>query len=349
VLFASLSAAAIACGHGSSSTTAPSAPTSPTPSGSLFNGIAVTATPDPTFPAVAANPNHERLGVVAQNSRIVGGTFIAPDGTSATVFTGVDGLPARGVFGGTTVFYSNYTANTVDVTVVSANGASTTRGVAVDPAMLALLRTSVQKNTGLFLFGTRGPAAFTAADANLTLKIIGTAVSIGACAASTASVVLAAGACLSAVVKVLTLIDPNLDSPGLTASGLLMSSATCFLGAGSDWGCVSTIITALRLAEGQAESLLSSLAPPAASPNPSTGRLVVSASSLYLSDFSSAGTDRLLVTIALANRTPVIATDIAVTPDGRTYVVSFTNLYALNTGTGLATPIGSDTLQGRTR
>jgi ligand-binding sensor domain-containing protein len=65
---------------------------------------------------------------------------------------------------------------------------------------------------------------------------------------------------------------------------------------------------------------------------------------LYLSDFTATGADIPIGAITTANRNPVSVTDIAITPDGKAYVLSFTNLYSLNTATATVTPIGSGTL-----
>lgn len=86
------------------------------------------------------------------------------------------------------------------------------------------------------------------------------------------------------------------------------------------------------------------LSSPASSlPNPaeSVRRYTASASSLYLSSISATGTDTLIGAFRTASGTTVSVTDIAVTPDGRAYALSFTTLYSVNVSTGTLTPIGT--------
>jgi len=83
---------------------------------------------------------------------------------------------------------------------------------------------------------------------------------------------------------------------------------------------------------------------PPPTPGSPTKRYVISASALYLSALTAAGTDALIGATALANRTPVTVTDVATTPDGHTYAASFTNLYSIDTSTATLTPIGLNTL-----
>jgi sugar lactone lactonase YvrE len=65
-----------------------------------------------------------------------------------------------------------------------------------------------------------------------------------------------------------------------------------------------------------------------------------------LSDLSATGRDQFIGSTRLANGTPITGTDIAVAPDGRAYLVSFTDLYAIDTSTAIATPIGSGAFNG---
>ena len=92
-------------------------------------------------------------------------------------------------------------------------------------------------------------------------------------------------------------------------------------------------------------NLTVTLSPSASSPGPSTRRLVASESSLYWSDFAATGADTFIGDFRLANGTRVGVADIATTPDGRSYVLSFTTLYSVDTATAQVTPIGTGTLR----
>jgi hypothetical protein len=301
---------------------------------------------------IAASPNGEKLGAATQLgatgqiTKVTGAAFTLPDGNSAVVYAGDDGLPVKAVFSDVVVIFSGYTNNTVNIEAVAANGTVTTaRNVSIDATLLADLKSLPAQ---LSAAGGDRPAALgSATHLALALKIAGTLVSVAGCVAAGSSVlasvgassIIAIGSCTSAVVKVLTLIDPSLDSSLLFGSSVLMSAATC--ATGSPWGCSGVVLSALRAAESLAQGRLSSVPP---STPVSTRRFVVSETTLYLSDFTATGADIPIGAITTANRNPVSVTDIAITPDGKAYVLSFTNLYSLNTATATVTPIGSGTL-----
>lgn len=74
-------------------------------------------------------------------------------------------------------------------------------------------------------------------------------------------------------------------------------------------------------------------------------RWVASHSSLYSSELSATGSDTFVGDFRLANGTRVTVTDLAVTPDNRAYVVSFSNLYSVDLANARLTAIGSTTLR----
>ncbi len=272
------------CGGNPSTPTTPSATTdSSSPSARLFNGIAATLTGDGVIGAIATSPNRDMLGIATETGasgqivKVTGATFILPNGGSAVVYPGSDGLPARAVFGDVAVTFSNYTNNTVDIVMMAANGAVTiARGVAVDANQLADLR-SLMAQLSASARSSVGTRAVTDAQVAILYKTSGTLLSVAGCAASVSalaptlglSTFIMAGTCTSAFVKVLTLIDPALDSPLLTASGGLMSGVNCF-GIESAPACLSFVMAALKLANLEAEVHLSP--PPAPVPTPPQNR-----------------------------------------------------------------------------
>lgn len=242
------------CGDSSSTSVAPTSPTS----ASLFNGIAASFTDDNGLGAVAVNQNGERLtattqtGSAGQITKVTGATFILPNGSSAVVFTGNDGLPARAVFGDVVALLANYTNNTVDVAIIAPNGAITvTRRVSVDGNALSDLKTLPPTLSTSSLGSTLSltPKA-TGSSFNLVLAIkIGAALlkvatcgaAAGAAAASGGVLIPAAvGACASATISVLTVINPSLDSPALAATRAFLDAVTCVFV--SIRGCVSLVL-----------------------------------------------------------------------------------------------------------
>ncbi len=276
-----------ACGGTRSTPTAPS-PASTTPASTAtvtggaaptsaepFQNIAATLTEDSQIGIVAASPDGHRLGVTTQRGSaslilgVSGATLTLQDGSRVVVYVGTDGLPARAVFGDVIVLFSNYTSSSVDISAVGADGtAGSSRNVPVDPGALADLRVLPrQLSASAFVAGpVRSAALSSSAMQNfaLGLKIGGTLLSVASCgtaaAASVATVgaslVIATGACVSAVVQVAKLIQPELDAPLLTASGALLSGTTC--ASGSVYGCTTIIVRALQIETDAANTFLSS-------------------------------------------------------------------------------------------
>ena len=198
--------------------------------------------------------------------KVTGATFILPNGSSAVVYAGNDGLPARAVFGNVVALFSDYTDSSVDITLVAADGTVTAaRGVPVNANTLADLK-SLPAQLRASAMSSAGTLALTPRDLQgfaLGLKIGGMLIKLASCSAlfaSGGSLIIGAGACISLVVEVATLINPELDSSLLQASSALMSGATC---AGlSPEGCTEIVVIALKGATTLAESVLLSSGTP---------------------------------------------------------------------------------------
>jgi len=267
---------------GDSSPTSPSAPGGPaSPTGSLFNGIAASSS-DGKFGALAVSPNGERFGAAtelnaaAQIVRVTGATFILPDGTSAVVFAGDDGLPARAVFGDVVALFSNYTSNTVDITAVTADGTvNLAERVAIDASKLAELRSLPSQLAASAARAGWNPALTDARGLSLALKIGGLIFSVASCgfglaafpATLGASAIIAAGACVGIIPNVVTLLVPQVDSAALEASGVLMSAIGC--GGGDLFACAGAITVLLDKTMRDAEVILAARPTPTPTP-PST-------------------------------------------------------------------------------
>ncbi len=282
---------ASACGGTSSTPTTPSGPggSSPT-SGRLFNGLAATSTSDGVFGAIAATPSGERFGVMTERGaagqivKVVGATFVLSDGSSAVVYAGADGLPARAVFGEYVVLFSNYTSNTVDIAAVAADGTvSNVRAAPVDANKLANLRSLPAQLLSASATSSTRTLSVTTSDLQgfaFGLKLGGFFLSTLGCTGSIAllgtpaapAAILMAAPCISWFVTALTLIDPSLDTPVLgESSGMLMSMTEC-LGLRDTNGCTSVIVTALSNITSATETIVSRPSPaptPTPSPTPS--------------------------------------------------------------------------------
>lgn len=126
----------------------------------LLNGCAPTPTPYvPTSPESVSEPPHEIYAgftdnqampfiMIHQNgeslvmtqdvnsSNVTGGVWNSTDGQSVVIYSDSDGRPTSAVIGDDVILYSNYTNDTVDVTVIQADGTSTTYQATLDTETL---------------------------------------------------------------------------------------------------------------------------------------------------------------------------------------------------------------------
>lgn len=281
-----LALCAAACGRAADGPTAPSAlpPSSAVPvsPATPVNGIAASVTEAEPFGVLAVHQSGEMLGVMtraAGSAQVAGAAFVLADGSSAVVYAGDDGLPARAVVGDVAVSYSNYTSATVDVSVRTPTGTvSTQRGVAVDAGMLAQLKVP---SSGAVVARRRliGTTAVSDAQLGILLKTSSALLSVAGCGLSVSSLgvtaglsaVIVASTCAGAFVKAAALINPTLDTPLLSASGALMSATTCF-GLHSPTGCLALVLATAQNAQRLADAILAlrpaPAVPPVSSPTP---------------------------------------------------------------------------------
>lgn len=91
-------------------------------------GVAVVATGDDDFAALALHENGEQLVAMTETdssgnvTATTGAVWYSPNGEAFTVFAGEDGLPETIIVGELTLVLSNYTETTVDVAVIGENG-----------------------------------------------------------------------------------------------------------------------------------------------------------------------------------------------------------------------------------
>ncbi|MBW8012898.1 MAG: hypothetical protein FVQ83_16900 [Chloroflexi bacterium] len=103
-----------------------------------LDGLAVTFTEDDDFGFVAVHESGEQLIAMTESfsngvERVIGAIWISPEGETVVVYNGDDGLPERVFVGDNILVFSNYTNNTVDVSVIYPNGEiEVTREIPVD-------------------------------------------------------------------------------------------------------------------------------------------------------------------------------------------------------------------------
>ena len=85
-------------------------------------------TDDPEVPYIMVHQSGERLGVIQDpnSENVTGVVWISTNGESIEIYTNGEGMPQSAVVGDNIIQYSNYTSNTVDVTVIHADGTQET-------------------------------------------------------------------------------------------------------------------------------------------------------------------------------------------------------------------------------
>jgi hypothetical protein len=71
------------------------------------------------------------------------------------------------------------------------------------------------------------------------------------------------------------------------------------------------------------------------------GAFLASAGTLYWSELTAEGTDRLIGPFRTSSGTALVVTDIALAPDGALFAVTRSQLYSVDRETAVATPVGS--------
>ena len=146
VLVASLTVTS--CGEQTISepTTTPPPPTSqiflptdtPTATNEPQHEIYAGFTDNPEIPFIIIHESGESLGVIQDpnSSNVTGVVWDSSDGEFIVIYVDSNGMPQSAVAGDDIILYSNYTADTVDVTVIHANGTQETFQAQLDTNLL---------------------------------------------------------------------------------------------------------------------------------------------------------------------------------------------------------------------
>jgi hypothetical protein len=130
----------------SDSTPTPSSPASQTNSlPATQSGTAKTPpdlyagfTQNPTIPFIMVHQSGETLGVIQEidTSNITGVVWVSSEGKSIVVHSDGNGMPKSALVGEDIVFYTNYTSDTVDITILHTDGTRETFQAKLDTDLL---------------------------------------------------------------------------------------------------------------------------------------------------------------------------------------------------------------------
>lgn len=153
-------------------TAAPSV--TPTPSASLTPTEPLTATPEPIpeffagftqdaeVPFLLLHRSGETLGALSKGdgSDMIGAVWVSADQKSSlVVYSDSNGLPQQAVVGQDTLFFSNHSGATMDMTVVHADGSEEIIAVELDSALLDKISTIRAQSLILVSYSTNPPKA----------------------------------------------------------------------------------------------------------------------------------------------------------------------------------------------
>jgi hypothetical protein len=95
-------------------------------------------TDDPSMPFVMIHQTGESLALTqdVDSSTVTGAVWISPDGSSVVIYSDKNGKPTGIVVGEQVILFSNYTADTVDLTVIKADGTAITAQSKLDKDIL---------------------------------------------------------------------------------------------------------------------------------------------------------------------------------------------------------------------
>ena len=235
-------------------------------------------TDDPSMPFVMIHKTGENLALTqdAKSSTVTGAVWTSPDGTSVVIYTDKNGRPTGVVVGEQVILFSNYTADTVDLTVIKADGTKVTAQSKLDKdilqkitafnpspnSLVSFSRPSQQQEeldkwfwmkTGLYMFDVA--VCTTGA---LTLGTNSAAAGIFAVLAPATILALAkacTGALLGTLIRVAKILD--LDVSGLEQSDNLLDILKCT--AGNDLkACLKSLILAAQYNEQLANQTVAS-------------------------------------------------------------------------------------------
>jgi hypothetical protein len=107
------------------------------------------------FAAMAINQRNEQLVAITETDddgnilAVIGGVWNSPDDDTIVFFNGEDGLPAQSVIGEYVFLYNNWGADSVDATLILADGSTVDfEAVPVDVDLISSIRAQSQPNGG---------------------------------------------------------------------------------------------------------------------------------------------------------------------------------------------------------
>jgi hypothetical protein len=195
-------------------------------------GIAASFTDDSNYGAIAVHQNGERLVAMTDTDasgilrKVTGAVWLSPHDDAFVVYNGVDGLPERAVFGDYIILFLNYSANSVDVALISPDGLiEVTNDVQVDPEHLSQLQAR-RSSVGVLASPSNIPYQGDGLTLVSTLRLAALAVSVASCVTA---VILSAGIalpCAAAVVSAAILLLPE-DNVALSATSKSLGTIGC--------------------------------------------------------------------------------------------------------------------------
>ena len=197
-----------------------------------LRGLAATETDDPVFGVVAAHENGEKLAVMVardDEDRIVGVTgavWVSPEGEEVVVHA-ENNLPTRVVVGEHVFLFRNYTATTVDVAVVTPDGAvSVKEGVELDATYLAALDLDVAQKPSTVRSALFDEEWSLGSVVRVALGAVGVASCGAAFVLSHGALLPIVQACVGTVLAVGAALLPE-DNEALEAAGAGMDAVSC--------------------------------------------------------------------------------------------------------------------------
>ncbi|OQY32348.1 MAG: hypothetical protein B6I38_04770 [Anaerolineaceae bacterium 4572_5.1] len=181
-----------------------------------------------------------------------GAIWHGPEGEVVTVFNGEDGLPRELHFGETTILFSNYTENTVNMALISEDGTvETVRDVEIDPEILekylADLDSIMAARRTPHLASPLSPSLHQAVTASQVFEMAGLITSLVSCASTLAfppSAWLMAAACGSLFIKAVKLVTGD-DYFVFSGASIVIEAAAC--ASQEPLACIGVMLGAIEI------------------------------------------------------------------------------------------------------
>lgn len=254
----------------------PNTPTPPTsvsePPHDIYAGI----TDNKAMPFIMIHKSGESL-VVTQDinsSNVTGVVWTSADGEAIVIYADREGKPKSTVIGNETILYSNYTSNTVDMTIVHANGKRETFQAKLDTDFLNKIETFIPASTSLVAYSVSNSQRLEQHDTWFYIQSGLYLVSAGTCGLALASGIgipmgiACGGYLLSTATRVADIYNIDVAPLKSIENGLTLTQ--CAFVQGSDYlSCVSIILTEAEYIDKKTAEIVSNLPkPPTSTPTP---------------------------------------------------------------------------------